>query len=72
MESLARKAVLVTRADRGLGRALVDQALSREAASVVAGTLQPLAHPDPRVAPIPLDVTDEMQVSRGSQTGRTG
>lgn len=67
MEELARRAVLVTGADRGLGRALVDEVLSREAARVFAGTLQPLAHPDPRVASIPLDVTDEMQVRAAAE-----
>jgi len=67
MDALARKAVLVTGADRGLGRELVDEALSRDAARVFAGTLQPLAHPDPRVVPIPLDVTDEMQVRAAAE-----
>jgi hypothetical protein len=52
--------VLVTAAHRGLGRALVGEAISREVARVFAGTLQALARPDPWVAPIPLHATDEM------------
>ena len=52
------KAVLVTGANRGIGRALVDDALTRGAARVYAGTRQPLAHHDERVIPLTLDVTD--------------
>src|SRR5689334_20182840 len=56
------KSVLVTGADRGIGRALVDEALSRGAARVYAGTRQPFTHQDPRVTPLTLDVTDATQV----------
>ena len=56
------KTVLVTGANRGIGRALVDQALARGAARVYAGTRQPLTHPDGRVIPLALDVTDAAQI----------
>src|ERR1700759_5336464 len=60
--NLRDKTVLVTGANRGIGRALVEEALRRGAARVYAGTRQPLVHPDPRVVPIALDVTDAAQV----------
>ena len=59
---IAGKSVLVTGANRGIGRALVDEALSRGAALVYAGTRQPFTHPDARVTPLTLDVTDAAQV----------
>jgi NAD(P)-dependent dehydrogenase (short-subunit alcohol dehydrogenase family) len=60
--TIADKAVLVTGANRGIGRALVDEALSRAAGRVYAGTRQPLAHPDGRVTPLALDVTSTAQI----------
>jgi NAD(P)-dependent dehydrogenase (short-subunit alcohol dehydrogenase family) len=60
--TFAGKTVLVTGANRGLGRALVDEALRRGAQCVYAGTRQPLSHPDERVAPLMLDVTDRAQI----------
>jgi NAD(P)-dependent dehydrogenase (short-subunit alcohol dehydrogenase family) len=56
------KAVLVTGANRGIGQALVEEALARGARRVYAGTRQPLTHPDPRVTPVTLDVTDAGQI----------
>jgi NAD(P)-dependent dehydrogenase (short-subunit alcohol dehydrogenase family) len=56
------KAVLVTGANRGIGQALVEEALARGARRVYAGTRQPLTHPDPRVTPVTLDVTDAAQI----------
>jgi NAD(P)-dependent dehydrogenase (short-subunit alcohol dehydrogenase family) len=60
--TIAGKAVLVTGANRGIGRALVEEALARGAGRVYAGTRQPLAHPDPRVTPLALDVTSAAQI----------
>src|SRR5262245_14196476 len=62
MMTIADRAVLVTGANRGIGRALVDEALSRGVRRVYAGTRQPLAHPDGRVTPITLDVTSAAQI----------
>lgn len=51
--TLADKTVLVTGANRGLGRALVNEALSRGATRVYAGTRQPLTYSDPASPPWP-------------------
>jgi NAD(P)-dependent dehydrogenase (short-subunit alcohol dehydrogenase family) len=56
------RAVLVTGANRGIGQALVEEALSRGARRVYAGTRQPLDHPDERVTPLTLDITNAAQV----------
>src|SRR5262249_50553201 len=54
--------VLVTETNRGIGRALVEEALRRGAAQIYAAARQPIAHPDQRVAPLALDVTDAEQI----------
>jgi NAD(P)-dependent dehydrogenase (short-subunit alcohol dehydrogenase family) len=58
---IADRAVLVTGANRGIGQALVEEALRRGAKRVYAGTRQPLAHVDGRVMPLTLDVTNAEQ-----------
>jgi NAD(P)-dependent dehydrogenase (short-subunit alcohol dehydrogenase family) len=60
--TIADKAVLVTGANRGIGQALVEEALRRGAKRVYAGTRQPLAHADERVTPLILDVTNATQI----------
>jgi NAD(P)-dependent dehydrogenase (short-subunit alcohol dehydrogenase family) len=59
---IADAVILVTGANRGLGRALVEEALRRGAKRVYAGTRQPFAHSDGRVTPLTLDVTDAAQI----------
>ena len=60
--TIAGRAVLVTGANRGIGQALVEEALRRGAQRVYAGTRRPLAHADGRVTPLTLDVTDAAQI----------
>jgi NAD(P)-dependent dehydrogenase (short-subunit alcohol dehydrogenase family) len=62
MHSVTNSAVLITGSNRGIGRALVDEALRRGARRVYAGTRVPWAHSDPRVTALPLDVTDVEQI----------
>ncbi|MER9967376.1 SDR family NAD(P)-dependent oxidoreductase [Mesorhizobium sp. M0060] len=54
--------ILVTGANRGIGRALVEEALSRGAKRVFAATRKPLAHSDRRVTSLAMDVTNAAQI----------
>jgi len=60
--AIADRTVLVTGANRGLGRALVDEALRRGAKRVYAASRRPMVIPDERVTPLILDVTDRAQI----------
>jgi len=64
---IAGAAVLVTGANRGIGRALVEEALRRGARRVYAGTRQPLVHADRRVTALTLDVTDAAQTRAAAE-----
>jgi NAD(P)-dependent dehydrogenase (short-subunit alcohol dehydrogenase family) len=66
--TITDRVVLVTGANRGIGQALVEEALRRGAKQVYAGTRQPLAHPDGRVVPVTLDVTDAAQIQEAVES----
>lgn len=58
------KTVLITGANRGIGRALVEEALKRGAKVVYAGTRSSFQHSDKRVTPLILDITNTEQIQR--------
>ncbi len=62
--NIANKTVLITGANRGIGQALVAEALRRGAKRVYAGTRSALQHPDKRVTPLTLDVTNASQIQQ--------
>jgi NAD(P)-dependent dehydrogenase (short-subunit alcohol dehydrogenase family) len=64
---IADKTVLITGTSRGIGQALVEEALRRGAQRVYAAARQPVAHPDERVTPLTLDVTDATQVQAAAE-----
>jgi NAD(P)-dependent dehydrogenase (short-subunit alcohol dehydrogenase family) len=65
--TIAGRTVLVTGANRGLGQALVEEALRRGAAHVYAAARQPFTHPDERVTPMVLDVTHPAQIQAAAE-----
>src|SRR5437016_2262935 len=61
--NIQSKTILVTGANRGIGRALVTEALRRGAKRVYAGTRSgELQNADSRVTPLTLDVTNTAQI----------
>src|ERR1700758_1079688 len=58
---IADSTILVTGANRGIGKALVEEALSRGAKRVYAGARQSFDHSDRRVTPLIMDVTNGAQ-----------
>jgi NAD(P)-dependent dehydrogenase (short-subunit alcohol dehydrogenase family) len=60
--NIENKVVLITGANRGIGRALVEEALKRGAKRVYAATRRPFTHSDGRVTPLILDVTNNEQI----------
>jgi NAD(P)-dependent dehydrogenase (short-subunit alcohol dehydrogenase family) len=62
--NLEKKTILITGANRGIGRALVDESLRRGAKRVFAGTRSALQHTDKRVTALTLDVTSVSQIQR--------
>jgi NAD(P)-dependent dehydrogenase (short-subunit alcohol dehydrogenase family) len=66
--SIEGKTVLITGANRGIGHALVEEALSRGATRVYAGTRRSTTHPDSRVISVALDVTDAAQIRAAAES----
>jgi NAD(P)-dependent dehydrogenase (short-subunit alcohol dehydrogenase family) len=62
--NIAEKTVLITGANRGIGHALVNEALRRGAKRVYAGMRSTLQNVEERVTPLTLDVTDDSQIRR--------
>jgi NAD(P)-dependent dehydrogenase (short-subunit alcohol dehydrogenase family) len=60
--NIENKTILITGANRGIGRALVEEALNLGAQRVYAATRTSFTHPDPRVKSIILDVTNAAQI----------
>jgi NAD(P)-dependent dehydrogenase (short-subunit alcohol dehydrogenase family) len=60
--NITDKIILITGANRGIGSALVEEALKRGAKKVYAGTRIALNHTNERVISLSLDVTDLAQI----------
>ena len=65
--NISNKTILITGANRGIGQALVQEALRRGAKKVYAGTRSGLQNADKRVTPLTLDVTDPSQIMRAAE-----
>jgi NAD(P)-dependent dehydrogenase (short-subunit alcohol dehydrogenase family) len=67
MATISGRAVLITGGNRGIGRALVQEALSRGARRVYVGTRKALAGSDSRVTPLTLDITNAAQADEAAR-----
>src|SRR5437762_5183655 len=66
--NIQNKTILITGANRGIGRALVTEALRRSAKKVYAGTRSgELQNADNRVTPLTLDVTNTAQIQAAAE-----
>jgi NAD(P)-dependent dehydrogenase (short-subunit alcohol dehydrogenase family) len=63
---LENRTILITGANRGIGRALVEEALKRGVKRVYAGTRSSFEHSDKRVTPLILDVTNADEIQRAA------
>ena len=64
--NITNKTVLITGANRGIGLALVHEALRRGAKRVYAGTRSAPQNADKRVKPLTLDVTNASEIQRAA------
>jgi NAD(P)-dependent dehydrogenase (short-subunit alcohol dehydrogenase family) len=64
--NIESKTVLITGANRGIGQALVNEALRRGANRVYAGVRRALQHTDKRVKILALDVTSASDIQRAA------
>lgn len=62
--NITQKTLLITGASRGVGRALLEEALKRGATRIYAGHRGDFQHPDKRVTPVTLDVTNPAEIQR--------
>ena len=62
MTTLEGAVVLVTGGQRGIGKAIVDDLLNRGAGKIYATARSPRPSSDPRVVPLPLEVTDQASI----------
>ena len=62
MTTLEGAVVLVTGGQRGIGKAIVDDLLDRGVAKVYATARTPKPSTDPRVVPLPLEITDQASI----------
>ncbi|TCC55973.1 SDR family NAD(P)-dependent oxidoreductase [Kribbella pittospori] len=62
MTTLEGAVVLVTGGQRGIGKAIVDDLLDRGVAKVYATARTPKPSADPRVVPLPLEITDRASI----------
>ena len=65
--NIENKTLLITGANRGIGRALVEEALRRGARRVYAATRQPFTHSDGRVTLLTMDVTNPEQIQQAAE-----
>jgi NAD(P)-dependent dehydrogenase (short-subunit alcohol dehydrogenase family) len=65
--NIRNKTILITGANRGIGHAVLDEALKRGAKKVYAGTRNAFEHPDIRVVPLTLDVTSASDIERAAR-----
>lgn len=65
--NITNRTVLITGASRGIGKALVTEALKRGAKRVYAGARGTLQHSDKRVTSLELDVTNATHIERATR-----
>ncbi|MET8975166.1 SDR family oxidoreductase [Streptomyces sp. NPDC004539] len=70
MTTLKNSVVLVTGGNRGIGKALVEEAYARGAAKVYAAARDPRTVTHPDAVPLALDVTDPASVAAAAQAAQ--